>query len=51
MWATSARRRSIWAATTMSDATTGGREDQHQRDRQLDQDAGHGAGTATTAVP
>jgi len=38
-------------ATTMSDATTGGREDQHQRDRQLDQDAGHGAGTATTAVP
>ena len=37
-------------ATTMSSATTGG-EDQHQRDRQLDQDAGHGAGTATTAVP
>ena len=41
----------VGPATTMSDATAGGREDQHQRDRQLDQDAGHGAGTATTAVP
>jgi hypothetical protein len=35
----------------MSDAAARGCEDQHQRDRELDQNAGHGAGTATTAVP